>query len=35
MNRVFIIAKEIQKQVIERLNEEAETLRSELQEYKP
>jgi len=34
MNRVFIIVKETQKQVIERLTEEADILKSELQEYK-
>ena len=33
MNRVFIIAKETQKQLIERLNKEIETLTSKLQVY--
>jgi len=34
MKRVLIIAKETQKQVIDRLTEEVGILRSELQEYK-
>lgn len=34
MKMVFIIAKETQKQLIERLNNEIETLISELEEYK-
>ena len=34
MKRVFIIAKETQKQLIERLTEEVETLTSKLQVYK-